>query len=249
MHTNSDARGRGPAPPLPSCHSYGRGPAPPLPSCHSYGRGPAPPLPYERLFFLPADFTSFTSFAANFLASVADAFAFVGFGLANAADASGDLTDELFIDTADANFGRFSSGIDAIDGESDAVGRLNQNGMRITNLNDQGIASFVGTIANAVNLKLFGIASSDANNHIIDQRAIQAVLRSMFFAVRRTRNVEGPIFEFESQSGIDLLRQLAFGAFDRYKIVLGPVHLHLWWNGDRSASNTRHEKPPSLYQT
>src|SRR5690242_9530047 len=83
------------------------------------------------LFLLTANFTSFTSFAADLFTGVANAFAFVWLWFAYATDAGGNLTNQLLIDAADADFGRFAGRVNSIDGKRDAIGWLNLNGVRV----------------------------------------------------------------------------------------------------------------------
>src|SRR5690348_11623605 len=81
------------------------------------------------LFLLTANFTSFTSFAADLFTGVANAFAFIWLRFARAAYAGRNLTNQLFIDATDAHFGRLRCRINTIDGKRDAIWWLNLNGV------------------------------------------------------------------------------------------------------------------------
>src|SRR2546430_4716864 len=122
---------------------------------------PVPPQPrpicielfnHSLSLLLAADFACFTSLPSNLLTSIANTFAFIGLRLTNSTDICRHLTNQLLIDTAYANFGRLRCRICTINRECDASRRLNLNRMRITNHNDQIIANFCSTIANAMDL-------------------------------------------------------------------------------------------------
>src|SRR5579884_1383391 len=135
------------------------------------------------LLLLAANFTSFAGFAANDLTGVANALAFVGFGLADTANLCRDFANQLLVDATDAHSGGFGGRIDTFDVERDTGGGLHLDGMRVTYLNDKILAHLRGTIADAVNFQFLFIAIRHADNHVVDQRAIETVHGLVWLAV------------------------------------------------------------------
>src|SRR6266849_340910 len=167
---------------------------------------PMPPQPrptcielfnHDSSLLLAADFTSFTSLTSNLLTSVANTFAFVGLRLTNSTDICCHLTNQLLIDTTHANLGRLRCRICPINRESDASRRLNLNRMRITNQNDQIIASFCSTIAHTMDLQLLCIAIRHPNNHIIEEGTIETMFSLVLLTIRGTAHLQRPILKLE----------------------------------------------------
>src|SRR3978361_372654 len=113
---------------------------------------------------------SLSDLATNPLTRVPHALALVGLGLAKLADVGGDLADELLVDALDAEAGG------AVDGEGDAVGGVERGRVAVAELERQlGGALGEQAVADADDLELLLVALGDADDHVVHERAGQAV--------------------------------------------------------------------------
>jgi len=112
---------------------------------------------------------AFAFFAANFLTDVANAFAFVRLRWVEPADLGGELTDELFIDAFDLDFGIFHDRDleTGWDGVKEWVGAT-ESKIEIRTLDG-------GTQADAVDFKIFDEALGDSDDHVLDEATNRAV--------------------------------------------------------------------------
>src|SRR6185312_296139 len=122
--------------------------------------------------------------AADRFGLVLDAFALIGFGLAEFADLRRDLADALLVGAGDSDRGRlFAHDLDVVrDREIDVVAEAE--------LKHQVLALDLRAIADAVYLEIDRVAVGDALHHVIDQRARSAPLhpRLLGFAACRHRD-------------------------------------------------------------
>jgi hypothetical protein len=109
--------------------------------------------------------------AADVLARVADALALVRLGLAQLADVGRDLADLLLVDPLDGELGG------RLDGERDAVGRLDQHRVAEAERELQVRALGLHAVADADDLELLLVALGHPGDHVGDQRAREAVQR------------------------------------------------------------------------
>src|SRR5215469_13446699 len=100
------------------------------------------------LLFLAANLTGLARLAANHFVRVFNAFALIGFWLANGATLRGNLADRLLIDARDTQPRR------SLDSKRDARRWVELHRMGVTNLEDQIIAYLGNAIANAVDLQV-----------------------------------------------------------------------------------------------
>src|SRR5690606_12670163 len=110
------------------------------------------------------------SLALDVLAGVADALALVGLGLAPRPDVGGHLADGLLVDAGhdDAVGGRHLEG--------DAVGGLDVDRVAEAQGQLQGVGALGRRpVADAHDLELLAEALGDADHHVVDQRADEAV--------------------------------------------------------------------------
>ena len=119
--------------------------------------------------------TSLSDLAADLLAGVPDALALVGLGLAELADVRCHLADGLLVDALDREPGR------ALDGERDAVGGVEDDRVAVAE-RELELRRALGhdAVADADDLEPLLVALGDADDHVVDQRAGQAVQRAAF---------------------------------------------------------------------
>ena len=112
----------------------------------------------------------FPALRATYSPQVAHALALVGLGLADRPDVGGDLADHLLVDALHHDAGRRRHL------EGDAVGGVDLH--RVAEAERQLEASLPwqrGAVADADDLELLAEAVGDADDHVVDQRADQAV--------------------------------------------------------------------------
>src|SRR5262249_51451738 len=129
--------------------------------------------------------TCLAGLALHALAQVAHALALVRLGFADLADVGGHLPDCFLVDAPHRDAGRLRYL------ELDAVGRLHADGMAETERElDRAVALRGGAVADADNLELLGEALRHADDHVVDERTGQAVLRPVLTLVVRTLDHE-----------------------------------------------------------
>src|SRR5450631_4046037 len=162
--------------------------------------------------------TSLSDLAADLLACVANALTLVRVGLAQLANVCGDLADELLVDALD----RETGGV--LDGEGDALGRLDGD-----------------AVTGAVNLHLLLVALGDAEHHVGDKGAGQAVQRARLTLVVGALDLDGSLGgSGHRDRGRHHVLQLALGALDRDSLTIDG-HVDTRRHRHRKSSNTGHE--------
>ena len=101
-------------------------------------------------------------------------------------------------------------------------------------------------IAHAFHVQTLFKAVGHAHHQVVQQRPIQAVHRLVRLGVRRTGNGNYRAFVLNGNILMNLLTQRAFGALDRYQIVLANRHGHAAGHVDRKLSDSRHFTAPPL---
>ena len=120
--------------------------------------------------------------AADELALVADALALVRLGRADAADLGGGLADGLLVDAAHDHLRRRRHF------ELDSLARRDPDRMRVADLELEVRAGHAGAVADALDLEALLEALRDSLDHVGDERAGQAVERTVGTAIRRARD-------------------------------------------------------------
>src|SRR4051794_30209649 len=161
---------------------------------------------------IPMSLTSLSDLAADVLAGVAHALALVGLGLAELADVRGDLADQLLVDALDAEVGR------VLDGERDALGRLEGDRVAVAELELQlGGALGQDAVAHAHDLELLLVALGDTDDHVVDERAGEAVAGTALALVVGTGHGEDTVLLGHGDRGDHGVAQRALGALDRHQ--------------------------------
>src|SRR6478752_3135312 len=113
--------------------------------------------------------TCLSDLALDDLAGVPHALALVRVGFAELADVRGDLADLLLVDALDPELDR------RFDHEADPGGRLDRHRVRVAE-GELEVRTLGGDpVADPDDFHRLGVALGDANDHIVDQRAGQAV--------------------------------------------------------------------------
>src|SRR5690606_26910752 len=97
---------------------------------------------------------------AHLLAGVPDTLAVVGVGRAQRPDVGGDLSDRLLVDAADADLGRLRSF------DLDALGRLDDHGVREAEAELEVGALHLAAEADAVDLEVPDVTVGDAGDRV-----------------------------------------------------------------------------------
>src|SRR5699024_4387019 len=118
--------------------------------------------------------------AADVLVGVTDALALVGFRRTLLADFRSKLADLLLVRTGDDDRVRIRNV------DRDAVGLGHRNLMRVAEVHNQILALLGNTVTNTLYAQLLLEAFGNANNHVIDQAAGQAVQCTVVLLVVRT---------------------------------------------------------------
>src|SRR3954447_5053330 len=195
---------------------------------------------------IPMSLTSLSDLAADVLAGVAHALALVGLGLAELADVRGDLTDELLVDALDAEAGR------AVHGEGDAFGSLEGDRVAVAELELQlGRALGQDAVPDADDLELLLVALGHADDHVVHERAGQAVAGTALPLVVGTGHGEDAVVLRHGDRRDDGVGQRALRALDRHQRAVDG-HFDTRGHDDGHSSDARHVSSPcrvSGYQT
>src|SRR2546430_6040005 len=153
---------------------------------------------------------SFTYFASDVLALIADALALVRLARAHLPHLGRDLADLLLVDTLDDDLRRDRYL------EGDSLRRLHHYGM-----GEADIQPEIGTlqrraIADALQLEALLESLGDALDHVRDQRARQAVQRPVVAALGGPGDRDRRVALLDLHPGRHLLRELAQGPVDHH---------------------------------
>ena len=157
--------------------------------------------------------------ATDYLTDKLDTFALVGFGLAERADLGAYLAEELLVVALKDDqrvFVAFRLGLYLHLG-----GKFQIYGVGVTERQLEYLTGGGGTIAYADQFKLLAVAGLHAYYHVVDERAVQAVLCAVLAVVGGAGDVEMTVGFLDFELGVDSLCESAFGAFDGYYVVLG----------------------------
>src|SRR5207342_1133028 len=152
----------------------------------------------------------FAGLAQDALAGVLDALALVGLGLADAADVGGDLADDFLVDAVDHDLGRHRHL------ERDAFGRLHVDRMAETEVEAQRVGALgLGAVADTDDLEVLLEAVGDADDHVVDEAAREAVLGTVVALVVGAGAGEHAAVDRHLDLARDLTAERALGALDR----------------------------------
>ena len=135
-----------------------------------------------------------------------------------AADLSGDLTDLLLVDTLDVHVGVVGNL------EGDALGSLDDHGVREAQGELEVLALLLHAVTDAGELELLLEALGNANNHVVDEGAGEAVAGTGLTLVVGTGNGEDVVLDVDSELLKDIelelplrLRRESGQAYYRYE--------------------------------
>src|SRR5690606_30516845 len=141
--------------------------------------------------------TSLSGLAQDALARVTHALALVGLRLADLADVGCDLTHGLLVDARHGELGR------ALDGERDALGRRERHRVAEAEVAlDLRRALGEHAVTDAHDLELLLVALGDTDDHVVDQRAREAVKGLAATLVVRTLDRERAVIVLADGDGL-----------------------------------------------
>src|SRR6516164_791736 len=170
-------------------------------------------------------------FAANLFAFVHDALALVRLRFADCADLGGKLPDLLLVRTLDhdcvhvGDFDRYS------------IGRCLDDGVGIADHENDRFLFELGLIADAFDLQALFVSFGDAEDHIVDQGASQAVQGAVEAFVVWARHFDRLSVGLDLHVGMRFEFEFALGAFDA-NLAAVEVHLDAGGYGDRLFTDT-----------
>src|SRR5438552_2918046 len=118
---------------------------------------------------LAADLAGLAGLATDLLARVAHALALVRLRLARGADAGSDLPDQLLVDAQHGQLGR------VLDLEADPRRRVDLDRVAVAEVELELAADERGAVAHTGDLERLAVTGRHADDHVVDQRAGQAV--------------------------------------------------------------------------
>src|SRR5665647_2578999 len=153
--------------------------------------------------------TSLSDLAADLLACVTNALAFVRVRLAQLANVCGDLANELLVDALD----RKAGGV--LNDEGDALRRLDGDRVAVAESELEVAPLDHHAVTGAVDLHLLLIALGDTKNHVGDKGAGQAVQRTRLALVVGALDLDTSLSGSANRNRhSNNVLQLAFGALD-----------------------------------
>src|SRR5438876_483745 len=164
---------------------------------------------------------------------VANAFALVWLGWPDLANVGGRLADLLSVDAFDGDLGG------AFDLELDARWGRHIHRMRITNRQHEVSALHLCSIADALELQCLAEAGGDAGDHICDQRAGEAMHRTVSGLLTGAGNNDLSVLLLDPHFAIELAAQFALGSLND-DVHAVDADLHPGRDGDRHFPYSRH---------
>ena len=152
----------------------------------------------------------------NNLVDVADALAMVDFRLADVADDSGLLTDELLVDTFDID----EDAVLGIDGDGDALHRMDNILVGVSDEEDQVIASHRSAVTDTADLESLLEALGDADDHIVDIGSGGTVDHLHRDGVIGALDLDLALDLLDREVLVDFGGKLALGSLDRDSVAL-----------------------------
>ena len=119
--------------------------------------------------------------------------------------------DQLLVDAGHGDLGG------ALDLEGDALGRFDLDGVAVAEVQLQLLADQLCAIADTLDLQVAGVALGDADDHVVDERAGQAVELARALLIVRTLDAQLPIVGDHGTSSA--------GVRSRSSVPLGPFTL------------------------
>src|SRR6476661_7870818 len=177
--------------------------------------------------------TGLSNLATDLLARIANTLALVRVGLAQLADVRRHLADELLVDALHREAGR------VLDGEVDAGGSLDEDRVRVSERELEVRALRRDTVTRAVDLHLLLVALGDTEDHVVDERAGQAVARARVALVVGALDLEVALAQLDRDRLNDGQGELTLGALDENVLALD-LDVHTRGDGDRESSDSRH---------
>src|SRR6266540_4372991 len=167
------------------------------------------------------------------LVRVLHALALVRLRRVEAAQFGGDLADELFVGTFDGDLGVL------LDDDFDLVGDVVLDGVRIAEVHRHDLAGYGGFEADAADLEPLAEAVDHALDHVVDERARQAVQRPGVRILALAGHQHSGALDLGGRAWGQIEIQLAPGTFDR-NFAAADLDLHLRRDDDGLFANAGH---------
>ena len=173
------------------------------------------------------------------LVIVLDALALVRLGRTLRAHFCCKLADLFLVDTLDNDLVRVRD----IDLDVRVLGHGDR--VREAQVHDQVLTFLHGSVADAVDRERLAEALGHADDHVVDQRAGQAVQGAVQFVIARAGDVDGVAFDRDGHVRVYVVRQGALRALDGDNVAIaGDFNACGDLNG--SSTNSRHCSVPPL---
>ena len=173
------------------------------------------------------------------LVIVLDALALVRLGRTLRAHFCCKLADLFLVDTLDNDLVRVRD----IDLDVRVLGHGDR--VREAQVHDQVLTFLHGSVADAVDLERLAEALGHADDHIVDQRAGQAVQGAVQFVIARAGDVDGVAFDRDGHVRVHVVRQGALRALDGDNVAIAG-DFNACGNLNGSSTNSRHCSVPPL---
>ena len=125
--------------------------------------------------------------------------------------------------------------------------------MRVTDGENQVLALHLRAVAHAHDVQRLLVALGHADDHVVDQRAAQAVQRPVHLVVRGAGDAQRRALDLDLHVVVNVLGQLTLGALDGDDVVIVHLDRHARGDGNRKSADSRHNsitsKCSSAYQT
>ena len=155
--------------------------------------------------------------AADNFAHELDTFAFVGLGLAQAADFGAHLTEELLVAAFEDDQGVLVAL--ALGFHTHFGGKLQIYGVREAQCEFEHVVGSCGAVAHTYEFHFLAVALVNAFHHVVDQSAVETVLAAVLDVVAGAADVYVVVFYGYCKVGIDGLFEFSVGAFYGYYVV------------------------------
>ena len=179
---------------------------------------------------------------AKNLGRILDALALVRLRRSLAADLSSELADLLLVDAADDDLvlGR------NVDG--DAVDLIDNNRMGVAKVHDELLALLLCTVADTIDLKLLRVTLLDADDHVVQQRAGQAMQALVLVLLIRAGDGQNSALLLDDHIMMEFAGQCTLRALDGDEVALSDGHFDAGRYSDRHFTDSGHKMLPP-YQT
>src|SRR5208282_3064111 len=177
--------------------------------------------------------------ALDVFANVTDTLAFVGFRRIKGAQFRGDFAHQHLVRPLNRQLRIL------LDRHFDLVGDVVINRMRVTERHVDNFALHGGLETDALDFELLDETLGHTLDHVVDERAAQAVQRLGLRVIAVAAHDDLAVGDLQAGALRQFPVEPAFRPLDQNFLPFD-FHLHLWRNGNRLFSNSRHKVLPDV---